>query len=459
MKNAFCPRDAARSFWSQETAGNREYLGSVFALSNGYLGLRGSNEEAAADDRPEFYVAGTFAQGPPSLLGIHDEDHILSDPERIKRNFTESLCVSTLPNLPNPACARLLVDGKPLDWDACKLLSREKQIHTDRALMERALVFRDGEGRKTRVESARFVSFADRNLVCLRYRVLPQGHTANVEARGFIHKDVSNANGARLFRLLQSREEPSLCAVSCLTNETDIQISIAQKGKSSVSEEGFTLDLFSIAGEMEGSEAVRRAEEAAEKGFDAQLAAHTAAYRAEAEAARVSLDADLDTAQGFHFGQMHLHMAFPYGFNTTGVPAKGLTGHGYRFACFWDMDFHMFPYYLYTKPAQAHLLLEYRYNQLDKYRENAKQRGAAGAQVPWETQTDGGEATAPWLCLPDREIHISADAAYMFKLYDELTPNRGVMLRMGAEFIMETARFYVSRMKLRNGRYEIPNVG
>ena len=57
--------------------------------------------------------------------------------------------------------------------------------------------------------------------------------------------------------------------------------------------------------------------------------------------------------------------------------------------------------------------------------------------------------------------HISADAAYMFKLYDELTPNHDCMVRMGAEFIMETARFYASRIKWHpdHQRYELPDIG
>jgi len=165
--------------------------------------------------------------------------------------------------------------------------------------------------------------------------------------------------------------------------------------------------------------------------------------------------------QGFNFGQMHLQMAFSPESNRVGVPIKGLTGHGYRFLNFWDMDFHMFPYYLLTRPWQARKLLEYRYSQLDAYRENARRWGAEGAQVPWETQVSGKEETAPWLCLQDREIHISADAAYMFKLYDDLTPDHDAMVTMGAEFTLETARFYASRIKFvdEHGRYELPGIG
>ncbi|OPZ25351.1 MAG: Kojibiose phosphorylase [Lentisphaerae bacterium ADurb.BinA184] len=200
---------------------------------------------------------------------------------------------------------------------------------------------------------------------------------------------------------------------------------------------------------------------AAARGYDTCRAEHIAAYRRETDAAAADFDDNPATVQGFAFSQMHLHMAFGYDDNRVGVPIKGLTGHGYRFVNFWDMDFHMFPYFLLTKPRQARHLLEYRFNQLPAYRENARRWGARGAQVPWETSTRGVEETAPWLCLPDREIHISADAARMFWLYDELTPDRDAMLAMGAQFIMETARFYASRITWGEGhrRCELRNIG
>ena len=143
------------------------------------------------------------------------------------------------------------------------------------------------------------------------------------------------------------------------------------------------------------------------------------------------------------------------------VPIKGLTGEGYRFMVFWDTDFHLFPYYLLTNPRQAKQLIHYRYLLLDAARRNARAWGYPGAQVPWETGSSGEEETAPWLCLQERELHISADAAYMVKQYDDLTGDESVLLDYGAELVFETARFFAGRVtwNAEARRYELRDIG
>jgi len=478
MDNAkLVPRSARRQYWVQCTKPALEgKLGSTFALSNGYLGLRGSHEEMPVWGRPEFYVAATYTGGPPSLLGFHDPDHILTHPDRLRATAAVAeivtgltdTSISTLPNFPNPIAVRLAVGGVPFDHDKSKILSNERLLEIDQAMLRRRLVFRDEQGRRTCVDSRRFVSFANRNLVCLQYRVTPLNHDAPVDASGYIKKDVTSPNGVVLWTETRSIDDDPLHAIECLTNDTRITVSIAQQ--SAVRREGSAtvLELFAIAGEMPLDAAIEQARMAAGRGFDLCLADHDAAYGRETAGARIEFDGDAATVQGFNFSQMHLQMAFgPDTAARVGVPIKGYTGHGYRFCNFWDMDFHMFPYFLMTRPRQARLLLEYRYGQLPAYRENARMWGAAGAhaplgaQVPWETQASGREETAPWLCLQDREIHISADAAYMFKLYDDLTPDRDAMADMGAEFIFETARFYASRIAWNGShrRFELPGIG
>ena len=465
------PRSARRQYWVQCTKPALEgKLGSTFALSNGYLGLRGSHEEMPAWGRPEFYVAATFAGGPPSLLGLHDPDHILTHPDRLRATAAvadiaqglSQTSISTLPNLPNPMAVRLTVGGVPFDHDKSKVLSNERLLELDGAFLRRRLVFRDEQGRRTCVDSRRFVSFANRNLVCLQYRVTPLNHNADVAVSGYIKKDVTNPNGVLLWTETRSVDDDLLHAIECVTNDTRITVSIVQQSIVRREGEATVLELFAIAGEMPLDTAIARARMAADRGFEQCLADHVGAFSRETAGARIEFDGDAATVQGFNFSQMHLQMAFCSDTAArVGVPIKGYTGHGYRFCNFWDMDFHMFQYFLMTRPRQARLLLEYRYGQLPAYRENARTWGAAGAQVPWETQQSGREETAPWLCLQDREIHISADAAYMFRLYDELTPDHDAMVSMGAEFIFDTARFYASRIKWipERQRFELPGIG
>ncbi len=463
--DAFPFRDPGRHIWVQSTRPADEgRLGSLFALANGLLGLRGSPEECPSWGRPGFYVAGAYAGGPPSLLGFHDPDHVLTHPDRITRERLEALdqaSIWTLPNLPFPIAVRLAVGGEAFDYDRAKVLSNERLLDMARGVVQRCLVFRDRKGRRTRVDAVRFVSMADRNLVCLRYRVRPLGHDAEVDVAGRLHADESVRAEDRLWHGGASRQEDGLTARECILRETGAPLAVAQRGEVRQADEATVLDLFAVAGAFELESACKHATAAAGKGFDELLRAHEEAFRADQEAGRVEVDETPAFLQGFRLGQMHLAMACGPETRRAGIPIKGLTGPGYRFLNFWDTDFHMFPYYLMTRPGQARELLVYRYDQLDAYRANACAWGARGAQVPWETSTRGCEETAPWLCLQEREIHISADAARMFWLYDQLTPDREALATMGAEFAFETARFYASRLRWVPDKkaYDLPDIG
>ncbi len=439
-------------------------LGTTFALSNGLLGLRGAHEECPAWGRPEFYVAGTYTPAPIALLGVHDPDHILTHPDRLTTAAVaaaEREGVVTLPNLPFPIALRITVGGLVFDFDTHKVLSAERRLEMDNAMLRRTLVFRDASGRRTRVDSARFVSMADPHLICLKAVVRRLDHDAPIRLEGFLHEEVTNPNGVRLWTAGERIAGEGLRGLVCHPTGGGAPIAIAQRERVVQTADGAAIELFAVAGGLPLSEARHKAEAARAAGFEACAAEHRAAFDRMRRAARVEFDGDSAAVQGFNFGQMHLHMAFSPIAERTGIPIKGLTGHGYRFLVFWDMDFHMFPYYLMTRPRDARKLLEYRYGQLDRYRENARRWGARGAQAPWETSTRGVEETAPWLCLPDREIHISADAAYMFKRYAEVTGDTSVLREMGAEFAFETARFYASRLRWSETkkRYELPNIG
>lgn len=458
-------RDPRKRYWVQSTKKELEgKLGTTFSLSNGLLGIRGAHEECPDWGRPEFYVAGTYAAGPPVLLGFHDPDHILTHPERMEKDVLNSLgddAIQTLPNLPFPIGVELSVGEIPFTFDSHKILSAERLMEIDTAIMRRTLVFRDDQNRRTRIDSCRFVSMADRHLICLRATVRRLNHRAPVKLSGFLHEEVANTNGVRLWTAGERVEQPGLRGLECLTRGSGAVVAIVQAEHVVNSEEMISLDLFAVAGAMSLADARQRVAAARDLGFEHCLQAHQESYASQRRAGQVEFDGNAATVQGFNFGQMHMHMAAGPTADRSGLPIKGLTGHGYRFLTFWDMDFHMFPYYLMTKPRWARKLLEYRYNQLPKYRENARKWGAKGAQVPWETGTRGEEETAPWLCLQEREIHISADAAYMFKRYAEITGDHQVMLDMGAEFTFETARFYASRLKWNENesRFDLPAVG
>jgi trehalose/maltose hydrolase-like predicted phosphorylase len=111
-----------------------------------------------------------------------------------------------------------------------------------------------------------------------------------------------------------------------------------------------------------------------------------------------------------------------------------------------------------TWPAAARALLMYRFHTLDGARAKAADMGWRGALYAWESADTGAETTPKEAVGPDRKIiailsgvqeqHISADVAYAVWRYWEATDDEAFLREAGAEILIETARFWVSRATL-----------
>jgi kojibiose phosphorylase len=140
------------------------------------------------------------------------------------------------------------------------------------------------------------------------------------------------------------------------------------------------------------------------------------------------------------------------------IPAKTLSGFGYRGHIFWDTEFFILPFFIFTQPDIARNLLTYRYHTLSGARRKAKYYGYRGAMYAWESAATGDEVTPRWVSpknlyeediriwCRDREIHISADISIAAWLYWQVTNDDEWMRDCGAEIILDTALFCSSRV-------------
>jgi len=143
------------------------------------------------------------------------------------------------------------------------------------------------------------------------------------------------------------------------------------------------------------------------------------------------------------------------------IPAKGLTGEGYRGMVFWDTDIYMTPFYNFTQPATARALAAFRFNTLDGARRKARHYGFRGASYPWETSR-GDEECEKWLRLITHQVHITADVAYALQQYVDCTGDMDFYVNCAAEVLIETARFWLSRCVPSpdgSGQLSIPDAG
>jgi len=186
----------------------------------------------------------------------------------------------------------------------------------------------------------------------------------------------------------------------------------------------------------------------------------------------VTIEGDDEAQLALRFSIYHLLIAAPRHDEHVNIGAKTLSGFGYRGHAFWDTETFMLPFFTFTRPEIARNLLSYRFHNLPGAREKAAENGFKGAQYPWESAGDGREVTPTWvpnaknrktlirIWTGDIEIHISSDIAYAAWQYWIASQERGFLVQRGAEMILDTARFWASRLEWneQKKRYELTDV-
>ena len=160
------------------------------------------------------------------------------------------------------------------------------------------------------------------------------------------------------------------------------------------------------------------------------------------------------------FAIYHMNIMAPLHDPRMGIGAKGLSGPGYLGHSFWDTEIYLLPFFIWTNPAGARSLLEYRFLGLDSARANARLHGFEGAMYPWESGWIADGEVCPDEAFSKYEQHVTADVAYGVVLYEEITGDRDFMRSCGCEILFETARFWSSRLEYcrETDRYEIRGV-
>ncbi|GJD99930.1 glycosyl hydrolase family 65 protein [Methylobacterium isbiliense] len=190
-------------------------------------------------------------------------------------------------------------------------------------------------------------------------------------------------------------------------------------------------------------------------GWRAVLAAHEAAWGERWTMSDVLIEGDDALQRALRFAVYHLTSAANPEDERVSIGARGLTGDAYFGHVFWDTEIYLLPFYTAIWPEAARALLMYRFHTLPGAREKAVRLGYRGALYPWESADTGAETTPDSVLGPNgtpveiltgkMEHHISADVAYAVWHYWRATGDDDFLLQAGAEILLETARFWVSR--------------
>lgn len=447
---------------------------TTFALSNGYIGTRGTFEEGYPFSVDEG-LEGNFVNG------FYESEDIRYG----EWNFGFPTTSQSLLNVPNGKRTLIYLEDELFDLNVGTVNSYERGLHMEQGIVTRAVNWTSPKGKTAEFLFERMVCFANKNVIAQRVTVIPQEHINSVRVQSCLDADVQNhtrktnplvdygpfgkrieaktslaENGWLYFEGETKKSRLTLACGVCHQwpgNQPDQSSQAVMEAQeyeakaeyvfNAAAGEPVVFDKFIIyttSLDMDVNElqnfAAKTAEDCLSQGYE-DLKQKQLLYMQDFwSSADVEIMGDMALQQGIRFNLFHIMQACGRD-GKTGMGAKGLSGEGYEGHYFWDTEMYVLPVFIYTAPEIAKTLLEYRYNTLGQARERAKVLGhPKGALFPW--RTINGEEASTYFPLGTAQYHINADVAYAVKLYVDVTGDTVFYREMGAEVLCETARVW-----------------
>jgi alpha,alpha-trehalose phosphorylase len=454
---------------------------SLFALSNGHLGLRGNLDEGEPVGLPGTYLTGFYETRP------------LPYPEA---GFGYPEAGQTVVNVTDGKLLRLLVGDELLDVAYGRLHSHERTLDLRAGVLERRIDWESPSGARARVSSTRMVSFTHRAVAAIRYRVevdhpariaIQSELVANQEAgpmiddpragsapQGALRPRFSYAEGMRAGLGHQTRRSGLLMTATMdhqvtgppnLTSKIESLEDIARLTLAADLQPGETLDVVKFLAYSWSSrrglpsvraQAIGALAEAAHTGWEGLCAAQRSYLDEFWGCADVELDGDPRLQLAVRFALFGVLQAAA---RTEGraVAAKGLTGTGYDGHAFWDTETFVLPVLSYTSATAVRNALKWRHSTLPIARRRADQLGLRGAAFPW--RTIAGEECSGYWPAGTAAFHVNADIADAVRRYLLVTGDERFAREEGLELLVETARLFTSLgQRGPDGRFHIDGV-
>ena len=450
---------------------------TMFALGNGYLGMRGCFEEGGPIGQNGTFINGFYESWPI----VYPEDA-----------YGLATAGQTIVNVTDSKIIKLYVDDEPFWLPHGNARNFDRRLNMKSGTLDRDILWETPAGKQVSITSRRLVSFEHRHVAAIFYEVTllnaaapvvlsseiianePAPRRANYDprqAKVFVEKvlnhRMSYAKEQRI--VLCHATNKSGLTVACAidhTLETTSRVRWNTKYTPDAGQAVATIDaepgcpitlvkymVYHTSQTAPPEEMCARAERTLDRaiaaGFPALLSGQeqymndfwqrsdvkviTNPARAKASTTAVQ--------QAIRFNLFHVLQASARAENT-GVPAKGLTGSAYEGHYFWDSEIYVLPFLTYTAPRIAKNLLRFRHGMLDKARERARQLNQRGAMYPW--RTINGEEASAYYAAGTAQYHINADIMYALKKYIQATDEEEFLFDEGVEMLVETARLWRS---------------
>lgn len=449
---------------------------TLFAVGNGYLGMRANPEEGR-----DAHSHGTFVNGLHETWKIHYSEDA----------FGFAKTGQTIVNAPDAKLMKLFVDDEPLLISTADLESYERVLDFREGTLTRDLVWRTPGGKRVRVRSTRLVSLVHRHVAMLTMEVTLLDAAAPVVISSQLlnrqdGEDEYHVTAAALGEGLDPRRsrqfdhrvlEPRLqrehdgevvlgyrCANSGMTLACGYRQTVTSKSPHEVTttvgpdlaksvvtvraEPGETIRVVKLvsyhssrgvpAQEL-ADRCTRTLDRAVHDGADRLLADQREWLATFWDRSDVELRGDEPAQQALRWNLFQLAQASART-HEQGIGAKGVTAAGYEGHYFWDTEVYIVPFLAYTNPEAARSVLRFRWLMLPTARHRAQVLSQRGALYPW--RTINGEEASAYYAAGTAQYHINAAIALALKRYLDATGDEQFLVGEGADILVETARLW-----------------
>ncbi|WP_405060017.1 glycoside hydrolase family 65 protein [Kribbella sp. NBC_01505] len=440
---------------------------SLFALSNGHIGLRGNLDEGEPYAIPGTYLNSFYEARP---LPYAEAGY----------GYPES--GQTLVDVTNGKLIRLLVDDSPFDVRYGFLTKHERSLDFRTGLLQRDVDWTSPAGKRIKVTSRRLVSLTQRAVAAIEYtveavdqpaRFVIQSELVANEAQPTLSDDprvaavldnplkpVSHDGGDHGTVLIHRTTHSRQLMAAAMTHEVeaptrfeidqDIREDWARTTVICQLQPGEKLRVvkyLSYGWSSLRSETAIRDQVAAGlasarfSGWDGLVKQQAEFLNDFWDGADVEVGGHPELQQAVRFALFHVLQAGARA-ERRAIPSKGLTGAGYDGHTFWDTEGFVLPVLTYTMPDAAADALRWRHTTLSMAKERADVLGLRGAAFPWRT-IRGQECSSYWPA-GTAAFHINADIAEAVMRYHRATGDDQFIEEVGLELLVETARLWSS---------------
>ncbi|MFB8145498.1 glycoside hydrolase family 65 protein [Microbacterium sp. NPDC056003] len=452
---------------------------TLFAVGNGYLGMRGNHPEGR-----QSHEDGTFINGFHETFPIRHAEQAYG--------FAE--VGQTIVNAPDAKVMRVYVDDEPLSLDVADVREYERVLDMRDGVLRRHVLWTTPSGKDVRIEYSRLVSFEEKHLsvMTVDVTVLNADAPVTVSCQLINRQDGEDVYGGTPTapkkagfdprkaeriqeRVLQPQEYwqdglrsalsyrvtesgMTLAVVADHLVETDnpysartlIEPDIAKnvfrvQAKAGVPIRVTKLVSYHTSRGVPARELVDRCRRTLDRALT--LGVDTVATQQREwldgfwERSDVKIGGHDDLQQATRWCLFQLAQASARA-DGQGVPAKGMTGSGYSGHYFWDTEIYVLPFLAYTTPLWARNALRMRYLMLPAARKRAFQLNEHGALFPW--RTINGEEASAYYAAGTAQYHINADVSYALAKYIRATDDTEFLYREGVDIAVETARLWAT---------------